>query len=430
MKPSQQSGPDRDGGWREWALPVLAGVVSLVPYLTNRGLFDRLFWFGDEFDLIDQINRLGFWHWVWLVFAENFVPLFKILWGGAVFVFGGSYAAMILLVWLTHALNVVLLGRLLRACGLGWTCVLAAQLLFGLTAGNHETLAWSVQWSAVLSVTFMLLGLDALFRGRSGAGQVAYAALSALSFSRGVLTGPVNATGVLLGAGEAGMPMVARLRRAGLLLLPSFAVASLIALLATGNHQHMRGHLADAAVYGLWYLLANPTHYLLSVESYGWHTVIVLGAVKVGLVAWCLSRSTGRVRVLFAMLVLFELGNACLLGIGRFHTGLSATIASRYQYASLIGFAPMLGFWFSWTLGHLPGPSVLRKAVAVIILGTLAVQMIRGWAPELDGFTAWRGTESRRILFLDPAPAPDAVPGIPGLPMERAKALISKYRLR
>jgi len=414
---------------REWVLPILAGLVALVPYVLNRGLFARLFWFGDEFDLIDQISRLGFWHWVWMVFAENFVPIFKVLWGGAVLAFGGSYAAMILLVWLTHAMNVALLGRLMRACGLPWIAVLTAQVLFGLSSTNYETLAWSVQWSAVLSVTFMLLGMDAFQRGRTAGEQVVSAALSALSFSRGVLTGPVIASGVLLGGGKTGTVTTTRLRRAGWLLIPSLGVAALITLLASENHQHMRGHLADAAVYGLWYLCANPAHELLGVESYGWHTVAVLGTAKVALVIWCLARSTGRTRVFFLMLVLFELGNAALLGIGRFHTGIAATLASRYQYASLIGFTPILGFAVAGLLERIPGPARIRSTIAVVLLGVLTGHLIQGWTQDLDEFTAWRGTQSRRILFEDPAPAVDAVPGIPGLPMERAKLLIRDYHL-
>src|SRR5580698_1238446 len=128
---------------------ILAGsaCASLLPLFIYHRLFVQLFWFGDEFDLIDQIDRLGFWKWVWLTFAENFVPLFKVLWGGAVIGFGGSYAAMIAIVWLTHGLNVALLGRVMRTCGLSWSAVFIAQVVFGLTAANCETLGWSVQWS-------------------------------------------------------------------------------------------------------------------------------------------------------------------------------------------------------------------------------------------------------------------------------------------
>jgi len=165
------------------------------------------------------------------------------------------------------------------------------------------------------------------------------------------------------------------------------------------------------------------------VESYGWHTVAALGLLKVTLVVWAFARSTGRVRVLFAMLLAFEMGNAALLGIGRYHTGILTTLASRYQYASLIGIAPMVGFWFSRMCGRVPGPASAGRAIAAVVLVALGVSMVRSWGPELEPFTAWRGTESRRIVLVDPNPRPDAVPGIPGLSMDRARLLVSKYRL-
>ena len=300
----------------ESALLGLSGLAALLPYVAYRSLFNRLFWFGDEFDLIDQMDRLGFWRWVWLVFAENFVPLFKVLWGGGALVFGGSYAAMMLVVWLTHALNVALLGRLLRTCGLPWVAVFLAQILFGLTPGNYETLAWSVQWSAILSVTFLLFALEGFFRSRSKGLPLAWAAASALSFSRGVLTGPILALGTFLHSGDDSETTVRqRFARAGLFVAPSAIVAALIVILATGNHQHLAGHLGDTALYGIWYYCANPSHYLLGVESWGWHTVALLGLLKAALVLWSISRSSGRVRSLFLLLLAFDVGNAALLGI-------------------------------------------------------------------------------------------------------------------
>ena len=303
-------------------------------------------------------------------------------------------------------------------------------MVFGLTAANYETLCWSVQWSAVLSVTFMLLALDAFFSDEPTWRQVGWVASSALSFSRGVLTGPVLALGLFLqGMADPSRPSTERMRRAAWLVAPSVAVAGLILALSAGNQQHMAGHWADAAVYGLWYLCSNPAHALLSVEPYGWHTVAVLGLLKLWLFGWALLRSSGRVRILFIMLVAFEVGNAALLGVGRFHTGLSSTIASRYQYASLIGSVPIAGFAFSRLLGLVPVPDAVRGLVGAVILGALGLSLVGEWKTKIDPFTDWRGTQSRRILLQDPNPKIDAVPGIPALPMERAKVLIEKYRL-
>ena len=110
-------------------------------------MFDRLFWFGDEFDLVDQIDRIGFWRWAWQGIRENFVPLFKAPMGrrrpGAFRVLRPDDGRRVA----DPRLNVVspgppaahmrtpLGGRSLRpGC-------------FRPDAANLETLAWSVQWS-------------------------------------------------------------------------------------------------------------------------------------------------------------------------------------------------------------------------------------------------------------------------------------------
>jgi hypothetical protein len=422
--PKGRLGQGRIGEWRVLAL---AGLASLAPYVVFHAQFARLFWFGDEFDLIDQFDRMGFWKWVWLVFAENFVPVFKVLWGGAVFAFGGSYGGMMALVWLTHAVNVALLGRLMRTCGLSWISVFLAQAVFGLAVVNFETLGWSVQGSAILSVTCLLAALDGLFRSEGVTGPLAWATASALTFSRGVLTGPLAALGrFLLGTGEA--PAV-RLRRAAPFLVPAVVVGALISLLAAGNHKHMAGHVGEAAVYGLWYFGLNPVHRLFAVESWGWRTTALLGLAKILVIAWSLREARGKARILFILLLAFDLGNAVLLGIGRYHTGIQTTVASRYQYASLLALMPIAGFWADELSRRGRPATTIRQALWTVVLLILSVHLVRAWPGELEGFTTWRGSDSRRILFVEASPDPHGVPGIPFLPMARAKELIAKYHL-
>jgi hypothetical protein len=429
MTAGQKQGPARGaGGSRDLWILVGMAALSLAPYAANHGMFDRLFWFGDEFDLMEKMDRLGFCQSLWLAFSENFVPLFKALWGGAIVVFGGSYAAMITLSWLTHALNVFLLGRLMRTCGLSWVAVLFAQVVFGLTPANLETLAWSVQWSAILSLTFMLLGLDSFFRKPSLGAPVGWAAASALSFSRGVLTGLLLAAASLWPAGKA--PLSKRLGYAAAYVLPSIAVGLLITVMVpTGNHRHMAGHWGDAAGFGAWYYCLNPAYRLLGVESWGPRTVVLLGLLKCSLAVWAIARSRGSQRLLFLLLVAFDLGNAALLGIGRYQTGLSMATSSRYQYASLVGIIPLAGFWLSRQWERLPGPAALRGLALTALLAGIAVPMLRQWPVDLDPFTAWRGTESRRVLLGDSSQEPQVVPGYPDFPMERARQLIVIYNL-
>jgi hypothetical protein len=196
-----------------------------------------------------------------------------------------------------------------------------------------------------------------------------------------------------------------------------------------GNQGHMAGHWIDAAVFAAWYYCLNPAYHLLAVESWGPRTALLLGLLKAALVVWSLARSRGRTRFLFALLLAFDLGNAALLGIGRYHTGLPASVSSRYQYASLIALLPAAGFLFSELWGRLPAPEPVRRLALAALLAATGWLLCRQWSADLDGFTLARGTESRRILLVDPNPGANSVPGIPGLPMPRARAIISKYKL-
>jgi hypothetical protein len=177
---------------------------------------------------------------MWLFYGKNLVPLFKLLWGGCVLLFGGSYDKIIAMVWLNHALKVMLLGQLMRTCGLSWTAVLFAQVVFGLTPATIETLAFSVEWSVVLSTTFMLLALDGVFRPPFRWTSVAWAAASALSFVKSVLTGPLLALASLWAEGDGPRERLPRrFSHSAMYVLPSAIVGLLVAELAQGNHRHM-----------------------------------------------------------------------------------------------------------------------------------------------------------------------------------------------
>src|SRR5207244_12437755 len=118
-----------------------------------------------------------------------------LVWGGAVFAFPVSYRAMIVLCWLTHALNVFLLGRLLDRCGFGRDAIALALLVFGLAYTNVETLGWSVQLASVLAWFFFFIAALVAFELADTWSWprlmllVMAVTASGLSLSRGVLTG-------------------------------------------------------------------------------------------------------------------------------------------------------------------------------------------------------------------------------------------------
>lgn len=421
-------------------LPWLAGLAALTPFLIWQREFRQLFWFGDDLFLLDQMAAMSPREWTLLVFAENFVPLFKLCWRGAVLGFDGSYAAMLWLLWLTHAANTVLFGRLLQRAGFPWLAGLAAQLAFGLTAANLETLGWATQWSAVLATSFLLLGLWWHEIHRDTPGTWAWrrhlplfllAAASACSFSRGVLTGAVLALGLLLPvlAATGRRAWLRHLPGAACCLLPAVTVALLIKLNSSGNHQQMSDHWMEALAFGAGYFLLNPGHLLLGETSLHPAMLLLLAGTKLGLIVTALRLARGRILHLLLLFLAYDLGSALLAGIGRYHTGFLASLSSRYQYSSLLATLPFAALVVSLALERLPFGR-LRPWIAAALAALLVAGCLRSWPSELAGFTGWRGTEMRRLIQA-PATSDPAirVPALEFMHIERAKALQRAYGL-
>ncbi|HEX2099849.1 MAG TPA: hypothetical protein VHF69_04245 [Candidatus Synoicihabitans sp.] len=426
-------------------LAWILGGVALLPVIVLHDAFARLFWFGDEWDLLEQIWRVGFWSWTWQAFAENFVPLFKLLWYGLVVAGNGDYRVMIAALWLTHAVNVALFGLLLRESGFGRVTASGCMLVFGLTPTNLETLGWSVQWSAVLATTFFLwagwwqmrhFSTDHRWHWRNHLVLFALSAASALCFSRGVLTGAALAVIALWPVSRNWLHQAApRLRTAAVCLAPGIAVAALIYLTQPGgNHRQLGGadRLLQMLEYAGWYFGMNPLHRLLHIDAWGWRTTTLIAALKLALIGWCLWRSSGLTRRALALLLVWDLGNALLLGLGRYHTGLETAHSSRYQYSSLLATLPFAAWWIDERVAKLTssGWRFLRPALGAALLLGVTLFVVRDWRSEADGFTQHRGHYTRHLLFHDPnPPAMGAVPGIGYLSTQRAKELIRRYNL-
>ena len=425
---------------RRWhrSLPWLAGLAAVAPFLLWQGEFQKLFWFGDDLFLLDQMTVMTPLEWTFRVFAENFVPLFKLAWSAAVQATGGSYLGMLGLLWLTHAINTVVLGRVLLRAGFPWIAVVLTQLVFALTASNLETLGWATQWSAVLATLFFLLALD--WHGRQvGLGGswwrliplLIFATASACSFSRGVLTGAVVGAGLLLPG------VLARDRRAllaslpGVLLclVPAVTVALLIKFNSSGNHQQMGGHWGEALIFGGSYFLLNPGHLVFGETSLHPLVLLLLAGLKLGVIAGALRIARGRVLHVLLLLLAYDLGSALLVGIGRYHTGFLASLSSRYQYASLLATLPFATLLLAAALDRIPAAGHrdwIRLGTVLILIAAC----LRGWPDELRGFTGPRGTQLRALMAAPATDDPDLkVPALDFMHIERAKALQRTYGL-
>ncbi len=429
---------------RELLLLLAFGCASLAPLGWNLGHFQDLFLYGDEWDQLDQIQQHGYLHWVFSFFGENFAPLFKLTWGAGILLCGGSYFGLIALGWLVHAANVFLLGRWLRQTGFGWAGTLCAMALLGLTVGNIETLAWSIQLLTLQGMMFFLAA--ALFEERlrqrnyppstrSAAILLALVAASTFSFVRGVLTGATLAFASLWPPSVSDPQILKRrLRLAVLCILPAIASGALIAGFTGGNQQPpppgAGGTVQAASTYALLYFFLNPFYRLIEMDSWGWRTLIVMAALKLSLLAWALLRATGPRRRLLLTVLAFDIGTAMLLGLGRYHTGFETAISSRYQYTSLICTLPFAGLFMEVLIERLVRTCAWRLPAGAVLAILTAVWVGRHWEMEMEKWSDWRGREPRQTLLLAETPAYFAVGGIPSMPTRRAKELVERYDLR
>src|SRR5580698_5824742 len=94
----QATSPD----WTRSAI-VAGSMASLLPLIACWAQFRSLYFFDDDWDLLDGAAGLGLGRWLFEPFAgEGIIPLFKLLWLAAIRLTGGSYFGMILLLWVTH----------------------------------------------------------------------------------------------------------------------------------------------------------------------------------------------------------------------------------------------------------------------------------------------------------------------------------------
>ncbi len=426
---------------------IFLSFISAAPFVYLHSYFKKLFWFGDELHLLTQLRQQGMWAWLFTPFAESFVPVFKLLWGGSVVLFNGNYFAIQVIVWLTHALNCFLLGRLLLKGGVSLIGVAFSILTFGLAWSNIETLGWTVQWSAILSITFFLLGWD-LVQGEQYRNNktslkfyITYFLLllfSTLSFARGVLSCAVlSIYSFLLGATHSDAYPEKRRKYfffAGLSLIPAIAVTVIIFLIAGGNHRQIGGINFETIFkmigYAIHVFLLNPFFHLFSFEGPPTDSILFLGTVKVFIVILSFVFAKDKsLRILILGFLLFDLGNAALLGLGRYHEGLNAAVSWRYQYVSLIGFLPscaiVINQLFEWVF---KSPKI--KTIAAILSLVLWLNLIvTPWQSHIEHWHFWRGRDGRKALLKDNPNFRNWI-GLPSIvPFDEGKETVRRFNL-
>lgn len=420
----------------------LLAFLALAPLVVFWPKVSQIFWFGDEWDQLDLILTRGFWGWVASPFGENVAPLAKLTWGGLVMGAGGNYSLMLACVWALHVVNVGLLGAWMRAAKFRWFSVSLTLVVFGLASVHIESLGWSIVLIIVQATTFILAAgfwLEKRFdqhpsRGVPAVMPALLLLAAAFTSVRGVPTGAAFAASAMAGfiASDFGSrPSWRSVAVSGAILLTTTLFSgAMVARFATGNHQNMGGaggNYWPAVEYAFYYWTLNPFHRLLDVAGIGYRTAVLLGSLKIFIIAIGLRRANpGQLRLLVSLL-LFEFASAALLGLGRFHTGIGTTISSRYQYLSVICTFPFAALVLESMIDRIR-TNRLRAGLAVVAVAVAAVLAVRRWPAELSHWASWRGKAHIQALMSDPSPPPTgAIPGIPSMPTDRAVEIMAHF---
>lgn len=400
-----------------WVIIAGSALLSILPLFAYWRQFSKLFFFHDDFLLLHELSGSTLFRWVMHPFVgESIVPLFKLLWVAAVWSFGGSYMALVVLQWLTHLSICLAFGWLLIRLRVPAMAAGFAVLTFGLPSSNIETLAWSMQWGSQLGLLFFLLAWHALLtilaRQTAVGWYVWYVFCifaSALCSSRGIVCGMLLGLFIAL-AGEG----VRRIRLCAISLAPTAILILATWMFVPPFKETQVGHFT----YSLNYFLLNPLFSLVPIgkDPTDVSLIVFFGAIKLFVIGWVFYKSSRRLYPIFATLVAFDLATAAALGYARTWTGLSTTVSSRYQYISLLIFGPMAGIIIAgWRRG-------LKIIVLVVWIGLLAYR----WGPTADYWAAWRGTGVREALAHNP---PDRPFDPSKLSTAEGRKLIEQFRL-
>ncbi len=407
---------------------LLAACASFLPLLLQWRQFRALFWYQDDWDLLDSLDRHGIIRWIQQPFAENLAPVFKLVWYAVVRGAGGGYTTMICSLWICHAANVSAFYVLLRRVGLSRSSALISALTVAVSWTNLETLGWSPQLSQLLCSFFLLSAVHGMLnymeRGRHLILPACLALASALCFARGMLAGFLMLLWLVLARRH--HPTRLQLWKPGVALLgPTAAVlaAHYIAFMRFSG-KSITAVIAMAEFAGS-YLLLNPLYMLISYPGrrLGLAALLILGGIKISTQLYALVRSEGLIRSLLQTLLAFDIGNAILLGIGRYQTGWGMAASSRYQYVSLLCFAPFLVIAVAQVLARLRrgrlGTAALASACWLSIL-------VVPWPRKIDQWVQWRGYDVRAQLAET---APRHGVALSNLTLSRTEELIRAFHL-
>ena len=137
---------------------VVSALASMLPLVIWWRRFTLLFFFHDDWELLQGASTNALAPWLFQPFVERAdYSVIQIPLDRDRVVLGGSYLAMMVLLWATHFAILLLFGWLLLRLGLSAPASAIAVVTLGLPWSNLETLGWAMQWSALLAILFLLI---------------------------------------------------------------------------------------------------------------------------------------------------------------------------------------------------------------------------------------------------------------------------------
>lgn len=421
-----------------WLLCLGFVLASLSPIAARYHRWGRLFWFGDDWDLINKLQILGFRRWLFDPFAESFCPIGKLVYGAMVVRPGARYIDFL---WATQGLRALMFllvaVAVRRALSTAAAVVFAVfSLLYLVSPSGVEVFAWAPQLLTALSHTFFaaLVLVAALeFMSNSSISRkrviivMVLQAFCCLSFTRGIVLCGVLSLGLVLKAADT--TGVSRIRQYGNQLRRRFillVVPAVCLVLSTRFARVRNPNLKLSAVpsvlnWTIRFFALNPFARVLQIERQAIGLVVVLAGLQIGMAAYVyrLHSPIGRL-ALWVMAA--EAGAALAGGIGRFHTGPGAAVASRYQDM------PALAFFLLLTVVIASRWSITTVVVGVA-WGIALLVSTSQWRVDLRYWTAVRGDDIRYAVESAPDPAAP-MPAVPFISIGRARELVRQYQLK
>jgi len=416
---------------------VLVGLVALVLIVFGRSIYFDFIEFDDYLHVVDNpyFHPVTFHHVgeLWLAPYKQYMPVTYSLWAGLAKVGelptadeqGVKFNPYLfhLVNVLLHALNALLVWRILRRIIDDRWAVAAGAAVFAVHPLQVEAVAWVSSTKDLLSATFALAAVLLAIRfvsrredgNRSGGSTWALYGLATLAFIASVLS---KATGVVtpLLALLAVAPLVlsSRVRSAVSTVWPLVAWFVVLPpfLLVTRRHQE------DAAL-----LVWSPpwARLLEAVDAISFYCAKLLWPSGLGLdygrtprwvidhatpsALWLLPASIAallwwqrrRRPALVIGAVLFVAALGPVLGLVPFEYQLYSTVADRYAYLAMLG----IGLMVAALVAHYERPARIVAGVVIAALAVVCGRQVGAWRNSTSVFEQTIAANPATIIGWD-----------------------------